>query len=447
MSNNGDRNRSGTSTIHNSKLEMEHEGTHRRTANDALRAFIRLLDTNGHNMTQNFFSCNNCEIPLSFADCEELGISEEDGRSMKRLRAVVIDGTASGILTELPKFQREDVVVPGPKSMTNIYKSHKLLKKNPHRKALKKFFKNVKHSFRKWKNFKERPAPSNVLGQSLRIWMKKSDDTSLPGIQDMADALIRSERRILQLLLSENPCFCPPTESGVRISQAKESGHSCDCVRLRTVFDKANESQAVVDALRVVFHLTEGIATDSIQPYENDHSQEQGHERKTSQMNPEQGSCETDTTAGDGNNDDMGQIKVGEDAGDNATDLENEDEERESSESDDAYESDGNQRKQVFGVWATLALPGSAKRSQFIESTLILLEFLFTDSIFLPYVGTGCLPDLQTDESNRTSQRTMMEFTKTPLKLHAGIIDALQLYLSPCTENCLCEDRLSISTV
>ena len=100
-------------------------------------------------------------------------------------------------------------------------------------------------------------------------------------------------------------------------------------MRLRTVFDKANESQAVVDALRVVFHLTEGIATDTIQPYESDHSQEQGQERNTSQMNQGQGSCGTDATAGDGNNDDMGQIKVGEDAGDNATDLENEDEERE----------------------------------------------------------------------------------------------------------------------
>ena len=143
-------------------------------------------------------------------------------------------------------------------------------------------------------------------------------------------------------------------------------------MRLRTVFDKANESQAVVDALRVVFHLTEGIATDTIQPYESDHSQEQGQERNTSQMNQGQGSCGTDATAGDGNNDDMGQIKVGEDAGDNATDLENEDEERESSESDAGYESDGNQRKQVFGVWATLALLGSKKRSQFIESTLIL---------------------------------------------------------------------------
>ena len=40
-----------------------------------------------------------------------------------------------------------------------------------------------------------------------------------------------------------------------------------------------------------------------------------------------------------------------------------------------------------------------------------------------------------------------MEFAKTPLKLHADIIDALQLYLSLCTENCLREDRLSISTV
>lgn len=60
------------------------------------------------------FSCQNCEEKLTEGDKKELGIgSNVDTSEMTRLKAIVIDGTAAGILKQLPKYGRDQHTLDG----------------------------------------------------------------------------------------------------------------------------------------------------------------------------------------------------------------------------------------------------------------------------------------------------------------------------------------------
>ena len=85
----------------------------RRRANDAFRAFVSKVDLTSPAFTQKLFSCPKCEQPLTEADKLQLGITDEGlSSSLTRLKAVVIDGTAAGILKKLPDYKRNQRTLP-----------------------------------------------------------------------------------------------------------------------------------------------------------------------------------------------------------------------------------------------------------------------------------------------------------------------------------------------
>ena len=435
----------------NSEFDIDNDGSHRRRANDALRALIRLLDTSSLLVTQNLFSCESCERTLSADDCAELGISAEEGQQMKRLRAVVIDGTASGIFTELPLFDRNNVNVPGPKSMSAIYKSQKLLKRHSHRRALRKLFKTVQQCLRDWKKLKERQSPFPIVTsqcEPLRIWIRKSDNIPIKGIQDPADTFTESESRIVQLFLSDHACFCPRTEFGDHnIPQAVEGQHASVCKLVRNFYAKAKESDIINNVIRILFSTTEGNAKqilhqtdDRLEEAENRHENEDLADggQANAQVNS------TPTSANDENND-----TAAETGADEGTDGR--------SASDDEYaedyESIETQRRQMTGFWVTLDLPGPEYWSQFVESTFLLLEFILTDHMALPYVGNGALSHSSTTELPSSTEKNMLDFTEHSLKLNEALARDLEKYANPCTEtcenrntsDCECRSRLKVS--
>ena len=79
----------------------------RRRANDAFRAFVFRVDLSSPTFTKKLFSCSKCEQKLTECDKNQLGLDEVDiSSNATRLRGVVIDGTAAGILKQLPNYKR-----------------------------------------------------------------------------------------------------------------------------------------------------------------------------------------------------------------------------------------------------------------------------------------------------------------------------------------------------
>ena len=70
----------------------------RRSENDALGGFLRSLDINCNSALRSLFHCSKCEV-------------QTQGHT-RQLRAVVLDGTATGVLGELPEYRRDSIEFP-----------------------------------------------------------------------------------------------------------------------------------------------------------------------------------------------------------------------------------------------------------------------------------------------------------------------------------------------
>lgn len=74
----------------------------RRRANEVFLAFPSTIDVRSDEVSARLFSCNDCEVDLT----EVVGLDQER-TSLKRFKAVVIDGTAAGIMSSLPNFESQ----------------------------------------------------------------------------------------------------------------------------------------------------------------------------------------------------------------------------------------------------------------------------------------------------------------------------------------------------
>lgn len=91
----GDEEESPSSKLHSVGESLEFS---RQRANEALSKFLTTLRFPRDEYLNNLFSCSTCERPTS--------------RGEKRLEAVVMDGTALGILPSLPDSERIRAVFP-----------------------------------------------------------------------------------------------------------------------------------------------------------------------------------------------------------------------------------------------------------------------------------------------------------------------------------------------
>ena len=225
-------------------------------------------------LTEALYSCKICEVSLTSADCAELGISEEEGAPHKRYQAVVIDGTASGILSSLPPLERDHVYVELPKkSKSSIYKTQKLVKIYPHRTLLKKLMKLAKECFRDWRIT---TSTSNVaVGRSsrsistlntIRFWIKKSGTGKHPRILEPKKLLKETEVKVAHLLTEEATCLCTTfstTNDTNNTNRALGQSHrhqkySQECLQVAKVFAKEREEEVVLHLVRSLFSIDRG---------------------------------------------------------------------------------------------------------------------------------------------------------------------------------------------
>ena len=156
-----------------------------RRTNEAFRAFVKYLDTSRANITGKLYSCDDCEVPFSPQDCEELGIDAESAIGMKRLKAIVIDGTAAGILTKLPEYDRHtDIVSAAKGGLSAVY----LLQETKHKNTISKFLNIWRAQLRSWKPVLKTNTRdvTNGTGQDpeyLMFWIRNPSELTIPGIQ------------------------------------------------------------------------------------------------------------------------------------------------------------------------------------------------------------------------------------------------------------------------
>ena len=185
----------------------------RRRTNEAFRAFVAHLDTSSDSITKKLFPCDTCEVPLSVQDFEELKIDPEAASGMKRLQAIVVDGTAAGMLTKLPNYDRHTVVVPPAEGgMGSVC----VVVKEKHRKILTNFFSIWRCHLRKWKLLVKRRASNNVEGSqdfighlNLVFWIRNSSKAIFQGVLCETPLMNKNESDITQLYIDNKTCFCP----------------------------------------------------------------------------------------------------------------------------------------------------------------------------------------------------------------------------------------------
>lgn len=81
----------------------------RRRVSEALGLFFSTLDNNSTHSCIRLFNCSKFEVPLDISDKKMLGLTDTQAAELKRYRGLVIDGTSSGILGTIPRYERHNV--------------------------------------------------------------------------------------------------------------------------------------------------------------------------------------------------------------------------------------------------------------------------------------------------------------------------------------------------
>ena len=158
----------------------------RRRASEAFRLFLDTLDVDDEQLCESLFSCDTCETKLTPTDIIQLGLSTPVSHTLKRFDAVVVDGTAPGILGQLPNYSRPSTLLP---VHYKLRKHQKLIPHRPFQQALHTLLKCVRENLRSslrtqqplspshFLKFPLNQAPSSRMGSSRRECTTVSRDT------------------------------------------------------------------------------------------------------------------------------------------------------------------------------------------------------------------------------------------------------------------------------
>ena len=322
----------------------------RRRMNDAFGAFVERLDTSSIHVTEKLFSCSNCEVPLSADDCNELGIEPSRSNDLKRLRAVVIDGTAAGILTKLPDYDRNTTIVRGAEGG---FATFHLIKPKLHNNAVKKLFDVMKASLRQWSSARSEASTSQLRdfdSDVLKFWVQNPTKANIRGVVCSKRLLGEKESQFAQLFIDENACFC----QGESARRALTNEHWDECEVIRQKFRDPLDNliarrrvENIRDLLKQLFTVTQYVVPDPGNELEEMVTEENPRGYR--------------------------------------------DRENETSEEEDGIEEEEEPIRilhgTVSGAWFALNLPIENTSPLFIDSLIALLRFLLLEHISLPYSG------------------------------------------------------------
>lgn len=358
----------------------------RRRASTAFYGFLNTIDTGSEIITNGLFSCSTCEVPLSPMDIKELGIREEEGANLKRMKAIVIDGTAAGVLNRLPDIERNLLEV---RSINEEPYNLRMLKSRlvnvaSHRKVLQKLLTATREDLRMSLRHVRTGRRSGI--HSVRFWLT-NESSDVAGIEKSKTKFTISESLLSQLFCTENSCVCPEEQAGV-----PAYNHSEECQDLRASFLQKIEAHEVIKLLSQVFKITRGEHSFSIALEQN----EQTSEVET-ELSEDSDSSDAPTENGSSSEIEPPQVSA---------------------------PLNMNER----GFVAHLLLHGMKSNPQFAESLLSLLHLVLTEHVAMPYLGR--IPGQGEDPVESPS---MLSFTNVSLQLHENVADCMEDLVN-CTD-------------
>ena len=183
----------------------------RRRCHEAFHMFMKCIDTSNPTLCSHLFTCKECERPLTEKEKVLLGYSREEEVPDKRLKAVVIDGTTAGILTALPRYDRQLQLLS---ANSRLQRKHKFVRSKIFQDTVKRFTKIVRSRLRIIVTRKRILSTSSRHFRFALPTKKQSSSSKLKPLSKEAIACIR------KLLLSDR-CVCerPALNSPNRESQ------------------------------------------------------------------------------------------------------------------------------------------------------------------------------------------------------------------------------------
>lgn len=202
----------------------------RRVANEAFRRFLATIDTESTEATELMFGCTECERTLTSGELVKLGLDPVCHAGSKRLKCLVIDGTAAGILKKLPKFSDHTITISEGKA------SRQRLVSNRETKNAITFFIRLCRSSLQAYGRAPAEAHENFLVRDGKLLVRISAISSYGNGRKHGSAVMQKLLIIIRWMIEADCCLCD-VDSGLR-------NHSlCDHVR-RDIQSKAGMTAA-----------------------------------------------------------------------------------------------------------------------------------------------------------------------------------------------------------
>lgn len=196
--------------------------TSRRRVNEAFRLFLKTISFGGFVTQGQFFTCKTCELPLDSEDKRALGLQNVDVTGLTRLKGIVIDGTASGILDNLPDFSTSSEFLSSPGRMEKASLVTSGLKTS----SLRLFY--------------------TILRKSLAHFMTPTDEVQVTiPLRAKGVTLKTANIEIIRHYLDPNLCLCP--------SHSSSESHTAHCISRRK--EMSGEAIQICHALSTLFRL------------------------------------------------------------------------------------------------------------------------------------------------------------------------------------------------
>ena len=141
----------------------------RRRVSEALSLFYQTLNYGASTSMQRLFNCDKCEQDLTDADRRTLGLRAGEGTDLKRYKGIVIDGTACGILSQLPEYCRCNYSLSAPRNTGRKY----IINKRREKRILKEFL-SMSDAHIKWMMRDRRNKKKHFFLQAKKaVWTRR----------------------------------------------------------------------------------------------------------------------------------------------------------------------------------------------------------------------------------------------------------------------------------
>ena len=359
----------------------------RRRASEAFAEFLPCVDTSSKSLTNNLFSCKKCEVLLGPEECESIGVNYNEGDPKKRFKALVLDGTAAGIIDNLPKYERNPIKLTVPSSLR---KEQKLISSRKLQKVLNQVIKIARANLYTLSKRRSRNQ-SNTSRLSFVLQKQESSSNKRKNV----NFLSKEDLNYLNFLLNGEKCICP--SDSVNCVQAR------GCKAFSNHLKRTVSTSATLEFLRCGLGLeVETTDEEDIDDGEDD-TENQAHDDYDYENYNDDDDDDDDIDDDIDDDEIQGELQDTDVDDDNHEDVDIDDSvpERSDSEEQNLVVRRQSRTTSEDKQWVvSISVPHPRKCSLLIESFLSLVLFMLTHSVSLMYCRPCDTPTIRNNEES-----------------------------------------------